>query len=284
MPLTELVNTLNSPHVRKTPSIFRYSGLEHPFVAADGRVFIHYAGIRLESKFLPIVNTVSGAFHGHASTIQAFGLANNIPMMPEAVFVLPSDDEEFVHLDRLVRTLHALNYLTRPTRGNLLLRVHPRHILSVPANHGLAFEEILRPSGLFPDQITLEIDTDTDAVENSAHFVHAIASYRSRGYSIAVSNFGRTQLDFGFLREIQPDIVKLSPFLLGSSRPLGRIIDNIHKLQARVLIEGIDTGKLCQSAADLDVDLLQAHTTDHRTKDENSSTTGAGQPGIRDAA
>lgn len=282
MPLTELVNTLNSSQVGKTPSIFRHSGLEHPFVAADGRVFIHYAGIRLESKFLPIVNTASGALHGHASTIQAFGLTNNVPMLPEAVFVLPSDDEEFVHLDRLVRTLHALNYLTRPTRGNLLLRVHPRHILCVPANHGLAFEEILRPCGLFPDQITLEIDTD--AVENSAHFIDAIASYRSRGYNIAVSNFGRTQLDFGFLRAIQADIVKLSPILLGSSHPVGRIINNIHKLQARVLIDGIDTGKLRQSAADFDIDLLQAHMIDQHIQNENSSATGIGQSDIRNAA
>ena len=282
MPLTELVNTLNSPHVRKTLSIFRHSELEHPFVAADGRAFIHYAGIRLESKFLPIVNTVSGAFYGHASTIQAFGLANKVPILPEAIFVLPSDDAEFVHLDRLVRTLHAINYLTRPARGNLLLRVHPRHVLSVPANHGLAFEEILRPCGLFPDQITLEIDTD--AVENSAHFAYAIASYRSRGYNIAVSNFGRTQLDFGFLREIQPDIVKLSPMLLASSRPLGRIIDNIHKLQALVLIEGIDTGKLRRATADLDIDLLQAHKIDQFIPEVNSPATISGQPDIRDAA
>lgn len=87
--------------------------------------------------------------------------------------MLPSDAEEFVYLDRLVRTLPALNYLTQPVRGKLLLRVHARHLLSVPANHGLAFEEIPRPCGLFPDQISLEIDTDQ--VSDPAHFSRAVA-------------------------------------------------------------------------------------------------------------
>lgn len=263
MPLTELVNTLNAQHSRSRHTVAGYErGLDHPFVSHEGRVFMHYAGIRLESKFLPIVEARSGKFHGHASSIQAFGLSNNIPMTPEAIFVLPTDNVEFIQLDRLVRTLHALNYLTSPRRGNLLLRVHPRHILSVPANHGLAFEEILRPCGLFPEQITLEIDTD--GVEDTAHFTRAIASYRSRGYHIAVCQFGRTRLDFEFLEALRPDIVKLAPSLIASSRPIDPIIEGIHRLGGKVLIEGLDAGQLRQAAAPLEIDLLQAHNLDAR--------------------
>lgn len=257
MPLSDIVRTLNSPPADGHSDFLRRSGLDHPFVAVDGRVFIHYANIRLESKFLPIVDAASGKSHGHASTIQAFGLSSKLPMSPEAVFVLPTDAEEFVYLDRLVRTLHALNYLTQPVRGNLLLRVHARHILSVPANHGLAFEEILRPCGLFPDQITLEIDTDQ--VSDPAHFIRAVASYRSRGYAIAVSHFGRTTLDFAFLAALQPAIVKLDKRLLAARRPLERIIADIHALGARVLIEGIDSGRLRRHAGLQHIDLLQAH-------------------------
>lgn len=257
MPLSQIIHTLNSPAPGQKPDFLYRSGLDHPFVAADGRVFIHYANIRLESKFLPIVETISGRPHGHASTIQAFGLSNNIPMSPDAVFVLPTDAEEFVYLDRLVRTLHALNYLTQPVRGNLLLRVHSRHIVSVAANHGLAFEEILRPCGLFPEQITLEINTD--GVADKAHFVRAVASYRSRGYGIAISHFGRTELDFSFLAELQPDIVKLDNLLLASTRPIKQIIRNIHDLRARVLIEGIDSINLQRNAEALNIDLVQTH-------------------------
>lgn len=257
MPLSDIVRALNAPATGKRPDFLYRSGLDHPFVAAEGRVFIHYANIRLESKFLPVVETRSGRTHGHASTIQAFGLSNSVPMSPDAVFVLPTDAEEFVYLDRLVRTLHALNYLTQPVRGNLLLRVHSRHIISVPANHGLAFEEILRPCGLLPEQITLEINTD--AVADKEHFCRAVASYRSRGYGIAISHFGRTELDFPFLARLRPDIVKLDNLLLASGRPLDRIIDNIHELGGRILIEGIDSANLRRNASSLAIDLVQAH-------------------------
>lgn len=256
MPLTDLIRTLNIPNAA-APKHFARVGLDQPFVAADGRVFLHYANIRLESQFLPIVETASGRLHGHAASIQAFGLSNNIPLIPEAVFVLPTDDAEFVYLDRLIRTLHALNYLTNPIRGNLLLKVHPRHVQSVSADHGLAFEEILRPCGLFPEQITLEIDANR--IEDTQHLIRAIDNYRSRGYGIAISHFGRSKLDFSLLRELRPDIVKLDPLLLSSSRPLKRIIDNLHGLPSQVMIESIHTAAMRKGAVASQIDLLKAY-------------------------
>jgi EAL domain-containing protein (putative c-di-GMP-specific phosphodiesterase class I) len=256
MPLTDLIRTLNAPK-GGFPKRYASSGLDQPFVSVDGRVFLHYANIRLESVFLPIVETATGRMHGHAASFQAFGLSNRIPLLPEAVYVLPTDDEEFIYLDRLVRTLHALNYLTKPVRGNLLLKVHTRHLMSVPAHHGLAFEEILRPCGLFPEQITLEIDADS--IEDTDHLVRAVASYRSRGYGIAVSHFGHSKLDFGLIRELQPDIVKLAPLLLSSARPLARIIDCLRQLPSQVMIEGRDTSLIRKASLAREVDLIQAN-------------------------
>ena len=256
MPLTDLIRTLNIPNPT-VPKRYVHNGLDQPFVATDGRVFLHYANIRIESQFLPIVETTSGRVHGHSASIQAFGLSNNQPLMPDAIFVLPTDNVEFIYLDRLLRTLHALNYLTNPIRGNLLLKVHPRHVQSVSADHGLAFEEILRPCGLFPEQITLEIDADR--IEDTQHLIRAVANYRSRGYGIAISHFGRSKLDFSLLRELCPDIVKLDQFLLSSSRPLKRIIDNLHALPSRVMVEGIQTSAIRQGAKATQIDLLQAH-------------------------
>lgn len=256
MPLSDLIHTLNAPS-GIFPKHYARNGLDQPFVAAGKRVFLHYANIRLESVFLPLVDTRQGKLRGHAASIQAFGLANGLPMAAEAVFVLPTDDEEFVYLDRLVRTLHALNYLTHPGRGLLLLPIHLRHVLSVPAGHGLAFEEILRPCGLLPAQITLEINTD--GAENSEHLIRAISSYRSRGYGIAVDHFGRSQLDFGLLRELRPDIVKLDQQLLSSARPLERIIKCLHQLPSQVMIKGSETARLRKFALASQIDLLQAH-------------------------
>ncbi len=76
---------------------------------------------------------------------------------------------------------------------------------------------------------------------------------------IAISHFGRTELDFPFLARLRPDIVKLDNLLLASGRPLDRIIDNIHELGGRILIEGIDSANLRRNASSLAIDLVQAH-------------------------
>lgn len=253
MPLTDLVRTLNQSKPA-LPAHYSRSGLDQPFVAADGRVFLHYANIRLESQFLPIVETASGKLYGHAASLQAFGLSNRIQLLPESVFVLPTDNEEFVYLDRLVRTLHALNYLTQPKCGNLLLKVHARHILSVASQHGLAFEEILKPCGLLPAQITLEIDLN--GIADAEHLIRAVHSYRSRGYGIAIGQFGRKKLDFGLLGELQPDIVKLDRSLLASQRPIDRIIETIQQLPARVMLENIELAALRKPILASGIDLL----------------------------
>ena len=256
MPLSDFVRYLNAQHPLPT------SGLRPaaPFISENGRVFVHFADLRLESRFSPIVDTASGELRGHAASLHAIGLRSLQPLEPEAVFILPGDDDEFIYLDRLVRTLHALNYLTylnHHSRGKLLLRVHPRHVASVAADHGLAFEETLRACGLLPEQITLEIEID--GVADNAHLVQAIANYKSRGYGIAVDRFGRREINFTLLQEIRPAIVKLDPLLLSSARPLQRLIDRLHDIGTQVMIEGLDTAALRKGARDNGLDLLQTH-------------------------
>jgi len=259
MPLTDLVRHLNS---RTDPTA---SGLTPfaPFVAAEGAVSVHFANLRLESTFLPIVETATGRTHGHAAALRAYGLKSGQPVTQEAVFVLPGGDREFIYLDRLVRTLHTLNYLTQRIRGNLLLRVHQRHVLSVASDHGLAFEEILRPCGLLPEQITLEIDPN--GIEDTGHLEHAVANYHARGYRIALGYFGRSTMDFTLLRALKPNIVKLDPQLLSSSLPLARLIYRLHEIGAQVLIDGVGTAQLRRGAAAANIDLLQSHPLLSRT-------------------
>lgn len=257
MPLSEFVRYLNQQHAQH-PLPGGGPRLSTQFISEDGRVFVIFANLRLESSFSPIVDTASGHLRGHAAALHAVGLKNQQLLEPEAVFVLPSDDEEFIYLDRLVRTLHALNYLTylnRHARGTLLLKVHPRHVASVAADHGLAFEEVLRACGLMPKLITLEIEID--GVDDIAHLVQAIASYKSRGYGIAVGRFGRRSVDFNLLREIRPAMVKFDPLLLSSKLALKSLVERLHELGAQVMIEGLESATQCHEARESGFDLLQ---------------------------
>lgn len=232
MPLTELVRYLNTQSqgqgTRPQPPA--------PFLNLGNNVQARFANLQLSSKFFPIIESSTGKIYGHRADLQAFNGNNGAALEPHAVFVLPSDDDEFIYLDRLVRTLHALNYLTHHIRGNLLLKVHPRHVLSVPAEHGLAFEELLRPCGLMPEQITLELEID--GIEAVEHLQQAVRNYRQRGYHIAIHRFGRVSLDYERLARLKPEIVSLDPTLLQSPEQLAIAIRHIHSLGTMILMEG----------------------------------------------
>ena len=254
MPLSDFVRYLNEQNVPPAPGMRSTT----PFVSENGQVYVHFAKLRLESFYSPLIDVAGGELRGHAAGLNAFGVDNRQLLEPEAVFVLPSDDGEFIYLDRLVRTLHTLNYLIyapRSLHGTLLLRVHPRHVASVVADHGLAFEEVLRACGLMPAQITLELEVD--GVEDCAHLVRAVANYKARGYGIAVGRFGRRAVDFALLREIGPALVKLDAQLVAANRPLSPLIDRLHELGAQVVIESPDTAALREQARARGVDLLQ---------------------------
>lgn len=253
MPLSHLIFSLNNKSALSNPE----SRLSEPFVSINGRVYLFFANIRLESVFLPIVDTRTGKNYGHAAGLRAIGMKSQRPIDPAAVFVLPTDDDEFIRLDRLVRTLHALNYLTHRVRGNLLLKVHPRHVVSVPTEHGLAFEEILRPCGLLPEQITLEIDISR--IENSEHLIVATQNYKSRGFSIAVSHFGRRHADFQLLRKIAPNLVKFDRTFWSSDSEGAAAIKLIHALGSKVLIKSKDTRDLRDNTFFGEIDLLQTY-------------------------
>jgi len=263
MPLSEFVRYINA----QLPFPKTASRFTTPFASEGGRVFVYYANLRLESNFSPIVDTSDGRLRGHIATLTATHKTTHQRLEAEAVFKLPEDDEEFIFLDRLVRTLHTLNYLTYPERhsgGLLLLKVHPRHVASVAADHGLAFEEILRACGLLPEQITLELEID--GVDDHDHLSRAIANYKSRGYRIAIDGYGRRDLDVP-LHAIRPAIVRLNPRLLALAKPISGLIESLHEIGALTLIEGVNTQTQRSDARENGFDLLQVQTFVHSVRE-----------------
>jgi len=267
MPLSEFVRYINA----QLPFPKTASRFTTPFASEGGRVFVYYANLRLESNFSPIVDTADGRLRGHVATLTATHKTTHQRLEAEAVFKLPGDDEEFIFLDRLVRTLHTLNYLTYPERhsgGLLLLKVHPRHVASIAADHGLAFEEILRACGLLPEQITLELEID--GVDDHDHLARAIANYKSRGYRIAIDGYGKRgkrDLDSLLLHAIRPVIVRLNPRLLAQAEPISGLIGSLHESGALTLIEGVNTQTQRSDARENGFDLLQVQTFVHSVRE-----------------
>src|SRR5690606_12878387 len=131
------------------------------------------------------------------------------PLSPASVFLLPADADEVVYLDRLCRTLHALNFLLQAGEndGWLALNVHPRHLTGVLSEHGLVFESILQQCGLSPRRVVLEIGIT--ALLQVPHLPMAVQNYRRRGYRIAVDNVPVEQPPLPLLLKLQPDFIKL---------------------------------------------------------------------------
>ena len=146
----------------------------------------------------------------------------------KAVFARPENSDELVFVDRLVRTLHTLNYLTyldRKSRGLLLLRVHPRHVASVAGDHGLAFEEILRSCGLLPAEIILELEV-YDGID-SEHLLRAIANYKSRGYGIALRGSDDRIPSQALIHDVRPMLVSFKLNGTGASGVISTATDSV---------------------------------------------------------
>src|SRR5690606_19665452 len=105
-------------------------------------------------------------------------------------FALAAEDPLLVRLDRLCRTVHALNYFDRAPEENLLhLTVQARLLESVKDGHGRAFERVLDLIGVETSRVVIDIPPAVN--RDPRLFRHVTANYRSRGYRISCNHGGR---------------------------------------------------------------------------------------------
>ncbi len=185
------------------------------FIAGD-RINARYAGFSLDSLFEPIVDLASDEAVGSEALLQLQSgngarfckpLLVGTPAQPAA-----TDRADIIHIDRLSRTLHALNFLiqeggTAHYQGALHLNVHLEHLLTVSADHGRVFEEILRGCGLAPSSFVLELVEFP--VRDRLHLRNAIGAWQTRGYRVAIDAFGRNHLHIGRVLALSPDLIKI---------------------------------------------------------------------------
>jgi len=230
------------------------------------RVVGYYQNLVLSSVYQPIVSRSEQNIIGYEALLRAIDPAGN-PVAPEDVFRLPRSSEDATYLDRLCRVLHVLNLLRQPGQGlsgYLFLNVTPRHLQELAGDHGRAFEAILRFFGLTPDKVVLEVLESE--IEDIDRLKRAIANYRARGYRIAIDDFGRRHSNFDRLWLLEPDIVKFDRSLLLQAeqdarirRVLPRLVEIVHELDAKTILEGVENATQMQLALDAGVDWIQGY-------------------------
>lgn len=195
------------------------------YVLGD-RVEAWHGGLHLGSLFQPVVDLRTEQVVGHRASLSV-RLNDETVLTANAPFDACDSATQVVHLDRLCRTLHALNFLAqqRHTGGYLQVAVHPRHLQAVSNQHGLVYEAILKRCGLGPGDIVLDIEAgDFDL---NGHGAHALASYRHRGYRLAIPG-PENMLALPAILALRPDILRTStadPGLAASARLAGTLVE-----------------------------------------------------------
>lgn len=206
MPLTELIRYFNAADRDGDSTLY----------AAGRRVAAWHRGLKLASRFRPVVDLAQERIVGHVASLDVTDEYGS-PLDREAACARQESGPAIVHFDRLCRTLHALNFLAQQDRvgGWLQMAVHPRHLLAVPGQHGLVYEAILKRCGLAPEDIVLSVDAGS---ADDPHLQAALVSYRRRGYRLALT----ASDDPAALKrqlELRPDILRVTLAQAGMVRP-----------------------------------------------------------------
>lgn len=152
---------------------------------ADGGVVGDWFGCQLASVFQPVVDPADGRTAGFAAYLRVHGSGER-ELSPWALFSSNADDGRLIALDRLARTVHALNFIASVEDDSLLfLNVHGRLLAAVDADHGAAFRMVVDALGLPPARIVIE--TPVSASDEPDQLAFVLRNYRLNGFRTAVN-------------------------------------------------------------------------------------------------
>ncbi len=228
----------------------------------DGWVTGSFYNCQLSSVFQPIFGTVENQTIGHAAYIRSES-NGQIALSPWHIFALTSEDNQLAKLDRLCRTIHALNYFSHTSyqKGKLFVSVQPRLLESVKDDHGQAFKHVLSLIEVPTSRVVIELPSEINRDWKMLRKV--IQNYRSRGYQIA-TNFNSGSNDWVLelmveLGGLYPDILRIPVGDLLRYNAVAPLIETIHRFGAVVLAYDIETSNHATDAVKAGVDYLQGN-------------------------
>jgi EAL domain-containing protein (putative c-di-GMP-specific phosphodiesterase class I) len=221
----------------------------------DGTVAARFFHSHLTSAFQPIVRASDGGISGHHALLRVF-TGGGDAVAPWSLFAQDSNDTMLVQLDRLTRTLHALNYLSQPG-GNrtLFLNIDARLLTIVADDHGAYFELILRLLGIPPARVAVVMPAR--ALDDPVTFVRAAISYRIRGYRVAAQLHSDATADLEHVFLADPHYVALDAPPVDRSDETRKVIAALTRRGIHALARRIEDESQAQAARDVGFGFLQ---------------------------
>ncbi|MDE8346989.1 MAG: GGDEF domain-containing phosphodiesterase [Acidocella sp.] len=172
----------------------------------------------------------------------------------------PISPAEFVPLAETTAHIHALTswvlrraiaqagaWAAKGSDINIAINISPRNL----TRRGFAAQtsEILKYYGVEPSMIELEF-TEGSVVGNDSIVLEELTALRSTGIRIALDDFGTGFANFSYITHFPADIIKIDKCFIQkistdprSAQVVRSLIELAHKLNYRVVAEGIETEK-----------------------------------------
>jgi EAL domain-containing protein (putative c-di-GMP-specific phosphodiesterase class I) len=228
----------------------------------SGRVVAQFFQSRLTSTFQPVMRASDNSVAGHHGLLRVFDDSGGA-VAPWNVFARASNDAQLVMLDRLTRTVHALNYFRDPSAGALFLNVEQRLLSAVPADHGTYFGTILGRLGIAPSRVVIVLPPS--AIDDPVTFVRVAIAYRIRGYRVLAQLRSPSPADLAQVFLADPHYVALDvPAALASpaaqeerTAETRRLVEALTRRGINTIARRIETGAQAQAARDAGFGFLQ---------------------------
>jgi EAL domain-containing protein (putative c-di-GMP-specific phosphodiesterase class I) len=229
--------------------------------ARPGQVAAQFFASRLTSAFQPVMRA-AGGIAGHHALLRVFDESGEA-IAPWGVFAQAARDPMLVQLDRLTRTVHAVNYFPREDpRRILFLNVEERLLRIVADNHGAYFELILRELGIAPKRVAIVLPPGV--LDDPVTFVRAAIAYRLRGYRVVAQLHSAAEADLEHIFLADPHYVALDVSNAGDRSHIDAgcalapaLIDALRRRGIHAIACRVESEAQAQAARDAGFDFLQ---------------------------
>jgi EAL domain-containing protein (putative c-di-GMP-specific phosphodiesterase class I) len=236
-------------------------------LGANGdRALGRYYGTYIASTFQPW----RAASDGGIVACEAYARShskNGSDMSPWQLFADAAVDADLVTLDRLCRTVHAINYFSRDDVAQpLVLNVDARLLHAVPERHGEFFGKVLSLLGVAPPRIVIEIHTSH--LLDLTCLKQVLASYRRHGFAVAVNAESFVHAN-SLAQLLVPDVLMLRVPAF-SRESVARQVASLKSTGVRIAVKHVETAEDYALAAAAGVDWVQGFHLDRPDGDPAS--------------
>lgn len=183
--------------------------------------------------------------------------------------------DEVVPASRFVPLLHEVGLIVELDKLALQQAASAACQLAVPVSVNVAgpsllasdfveeLEALLREEQLSPGSLWLEV-TESFLMQDADEAVRTLWEVRKLGVPVALDDFGNAYSSLALLRDVAPELIKLDATFVRAAATHERsqallvgVIELAHRLQAKVVAEGVEDGEQREFLRSLGCDLLQ---------------------------